>query len=270
MTDTPRFDYSLLDHPDILMFLFHPRPSYGSANDNPSVHDALIPVAEGVVIGARFYCANKAASNILFFHGNGEIVDDYDDLGPLYNRIGVNFLAVDYRGYGNSTGNPTTSAMLQDCHVIFDFVTDWLKQGDYSGDLIVMGRSLGSASALELVSCYSDQIAGLIIESGFAYTGPLLRLIGIDTDAMGFQESQGIPNLERIKTFSKPTLIIHAEWDHIIPFSDGQALYAASPAADKQILKIPNANHNNILSLGLRQYMQAIKTFSEKFRAVRF
>ncbi|MCK7515883.1 MAG: lysophospholipase [Desulfobacterales bacterium] len=85
--------------------------------------------------------------NILFFHGNGEIVDDYDDLGPFYNRLGINFLAVDYRGYGNSTGKPTTSAMLADCHVIFKFVNDWLREKGYTGALIVMGRSLGSASA---------------------------------------------------------------------------------------------------------------------------
>ena len=52
--------------------------------------------------------ADPAAPSILFFHGNGEIVADYDDLGPLYNRMGINFLAADYRGYGRSTGRPTT------------------------------------------------------------------------------------------------------------------------------------------------------------------
>jgi pimeloyl-ACP methyl ester carboxylesterase len=223
-------------------------------------------VAEEVAIGARFHLTAHSAVSILFFHGNGEIVDDYDDLGPFYNRLGINFLAVDYRGYGNSTGKPTTSAMLADCHVIFTFVTDWLREKGYTGALIVMGRSLGSASALELTSHYPEQIAGLIIESGFAYTGPLLRLIGIDTEALGFKESQGIQNLERIKAFSKPTLIIHAELDHIIPFSDGQVLYDTSPAVDKRLLKIPQANHNNIFAVGLQQYLDAVKTFADKFQ----
>lgn len=259
-------DYSLLDSPYVLQFLFHPRGDY-QLEPKPAAPDVSIPVAEHVVIGARFHLAAAAdAVNILFFHGNGEIVDDYYELGGVYNQIGLNFLAVDYRGYGKSTGRPTTSAMLADSHVIFRFVRDWLQEQGHHGKLIVMGRSLGSACALELAGCYQDRIAGLIIESGFAYTGPLLQLIGIDTDRLGFTESRGIPNLARIRAFSKPTLIIHAEHDHIIPFSDGQALYDASPAADKQLLKIPFANHNNILSLALWEYLGAVKKLADRCR----
>jgi hypothetical protein len=263
MSDHSFVDYSLLDDPYVLACLFHPRPSY-DLTPGKSAHEVLIPMAEGVVIGGCFHIANPAAVNIVFFHGNGEIVDDYNDLGPLYTQLGINFLAVDYRGYGNSTGSPTTSAMMTDCHAIFRFVTAWLKDHGHSGALIVMGRSLGSASALELVSHYAEHIAGLIIESGFAYTGPLLQLIGVDLDRLGFRESQGIQNLEKIKTFTKPTLIIHAEFDHIIPFADGQALYDASPAADKQLLKIPYANHNNIFSLALGEYLGAVKNLAAK------
>ncbi len=261
----PTADYTLLDNPYVLAFLFHPRPSYDLAPGS-SAHKISIPVATDVAIGGRFHIVSQSAVNLLFFHGNGEIVDDYNDLGPLYKQLGINLLAVDYRGYGDSTGKPTTSAMMADSQVIFRFVTQWLRDHRHSGALIVMGRSLGSASALELVSQYPEQIAGLIIESGFAYTGPLLRLIGVDTERLGFKESQGIQNLEKIKTFTKPTLIIHAEFDHIIPFSDGQALYDASPATDKRLLQIPNANHNNIFSLALWEYLGAIKNFADKFK----
>jgi hypothetical protein len=53
-----------------------------------------------------------------FFQGNGEIVADYDEAGSFYNRIGVNFLAADYRDYGCSTGHPTVKSMMKDCHSI--------------------------------------------------------------------------------------------------------------------------------------------------------
>jgi len=62
-------------------------------------------------------------------------------------------------------------------------------------------------------------------------------------------------------------LIIHAQFDHIIPFSDGQALYDACPAKEKALVKIPNANHNDIFFRGLEQYLAAIKTFVGKIRA---
>ena len=135
-----------------------------------------------------------------------------------------------------------------------------------TGPFIVMGRSLGSASALELVRHYGEAIDGLIVESGFAFAGPLLRLLGIDPDALGFTEAVGFGNVDKIRAYDKPTLVIHAEFDHIIPFSDGQALYDASPAEDKTLLKIPGANHNDIFMRGLREYMAAVKALSERVK----
>jgi fermentation-respiration switch protein FrsA (DUF1100 family) len=78
---------------------------------------------------------------------------------------------------------------------------------------------------------------------------------------MGFKEEQGFRNIDKIKTFDRPTLIIHAEKDHIIPFSDGQALYDACKSPDKTFLKIPGANHNDIFMRGLSEYMAGVKDF---------
>jgi len=264
--DTSKIDYAVLDRPEVLMYLFHPRPepppaplgqsvSNGSA---PAATDILIPVEADVVVGARFHMADASAANLLFFHGNGEIVADYDELGPIYNQIGANFLAVDYRGYGRSTGSPTVTAMMRDCHLIFEFVQQWLHQNHYRGPLVLVGRSLGSASVLELAAAHEDSVAGLIVESGFAYAAPLLRLLGINPDTLGFSEEKGFRNIDKIRRFPKPTLVIHAEFDHIIPFSDGEALYQASPAADKTLLKIPGANHNDIFMRGLQEYLAAV------------
>lgn len=258
MVDRSRIDYSHLDRPEILLSLFHPRGEYAGEKNFPNATDVLIPVEENVMIGGRFHVARRAAPNLLFFHGNGEIVADYDEMAPLYDRMGINFLAVDYRGYGRSTGSPSITAMMRDCHEIFDFSVKWLKDRGCTGPFIAMGRSLGSASALELASHYKDRMSGLIIESGFAYAGPLLRLLGTNPDAMGFKEEKGFRNLAKIKTWDKPALIIHAEFDHIIPFSDGQALYEACPSSQKTLLKIPFADHNDIFARGLREYLREV------------
>ncbi len=264
MIDISTIDYSVLDRPEILMFLFHPRPEWGGSRLGTSAQDVLIPVEDDIVIGARLHLCKKDAPTILLFHGNGEIVADYDDMGTVYNRIGTNFLPVDYRGYGRSTGHPTITAMMRDAHIIFDFATHWLRKNGCQGPLILMGRSLGSASALELASHYRDRVDGLVVESGFAFSGTLLQLLGVDLRAIGFKEEAGLGNIEKIQRFDKPTLIIHAELDHIIPFSDGQALYDASPARDKTLLKITGANHNDIFMRGLSDYMAAIKTLAVK------
>ena len=233
---------------------------WGGQRQGEHVENALIPVEEEVVVGGRFHMASGAsAANILFFHGNGEIVADYDDMGPMYNQMDSNFMAVDYRGYGRSTGQPTVTAMMRDAHAIFEYVSTWLDKAGFNGSLVVMGRSLGSASALELAYHYGDQVEGLIIESGFAYMGPLLKLLGIDMESLGIIEEEGVENIRKIRSFNKPTLVMHAERDHIISFSEGQALHDASGASLKRLLKIPGANHNDIFFRGMKEYMEAVK-----------
>lgn len=271
MKDISTIDYSTLDRPEVLMFLFHPRPEPAvspfqaaqSESRTAEQKDIMIPVQEDIAIGARFHMAEKSGGNLLFFHGNGEIVADYDELGAVYNQMAINLLAVDYRGYGRSGGKPTVTAMMQDCHIIFEFVRKWLQQNNFTGPILLMGRSLGSASVLELAATYKNLIDGLIVESGFAYAGPLLTLLGIDFAALGFEEEKGFRNVDKIKNFDKPTLIIHAEFDHIIPYSDGQALHDASPSRDKKLLKIPGANHNDIFMRGLQEYLAAVENIVE-------
>jgi len=126
-----------------------------------------------------------------------------------------------------------------------------------------MGRSLGSASALELINDHNDLINGLVLESSFAHTGPFLELLGINTSEIGFSEEKGFRNFEKIQTWNKVTLIIHAEYDHIFPFSEGQALYDTCSSPYKTLLKIPGANHNDIFMRGSEPYMKAIKNLSE-------
>jgi len=264
MIDISKIDYSQFDRHEILMFLFHPRPEWNSAQPGGAAEEKLITVEEEVVVGAKFHLAGKMLPNILFFHGNGEIVADYNDLGELYKRMGINFLPVDYRGYGRSTGKPTVTAMMRDAHVIFDYVQNWLRENGYAGSLIVMGRSLGSASALELSAHYGDQIDGLIIESGFAEVGPLFQILGISMEALGVTEEEGFQNIEKIRRFEKPTLIIHAENDHIISFQNGQMLFDACKVDDKHLLKIPGANHNDIFLIGILEYMKAVKELVDK------
>jgi len=266
MIDISKIDYSILDKPEVVMFLFHPRGAEESSTSNSSGLNILIPVAKDVQIGGRLHIVDQSAPNILYFHGNGEIVAEYDDLGSAYNKMGINFLPVDYRGYGLSTGQPTVTAMMQDCHVIFDFIAKWLNKNKHTGPLILMGRSLGSASAIELAYHYKNQVNGLIVESGFARLGPLLQLLGINLESIGLNDEDNSQNVNKIKEFDKPTLIIHAEKDHIIQFSNGQALYDACPAADKTLLKILQANHNDIFIRGFSEYMAAVRALADKVK----
>ena len=140
-------------------------------------------------------------------------------------------------------------------------ILNHLKKQNYSGSLILMGRSLGSVSVLELSKRYPQDFSGLIIESGFADEEPLFTLIGTTAEQAGFERKDGFLNGEKIKEYTGPLLIIHAEQDHIVPFTQGELLYISCPSENKKLLPIPNANHNNILGVSFQKYFEEVENF---------
>ena len=263
------YDYSKLDQPDVLRTIFHPRRDMDNGPSPPGAVDSGINVDEGVRIHARFYLSGTEEPNILFFHGNGEIVSDYDAVGPNFTKFGMNLLAADYRGYGKSSGAPTVTSMLADAHIILDAVKDWLSAADHTGPLLIMGRSLGSAAAIELAAAHADDITGLIIESGFATSLPLLMNLGVDVTGLGISEEDGFRNVRKISTFTKPTLFIHGQYDEIIPVNSAAILQAQSPARTKELQVVPGASHNTIIASAGEQYFSVIKQFCNKICGIK-
>ena len=255
---------SPLDRPDVLSVLFHPRKAPVEPEARTREKNVSLVVDEGVALAGRLHVSDREAPLILLFHGNGEIAADYDTIAGIYNQMGFSFLVVDYRGYGLSDGRPTGSSLLRDAVAVHRRLPDLLAHRELSpSGLFVMGRSLGSAAAIEVAAQAEDQIAGLLIDSGFAHTFPLIRRLGgplIEAD----DAPDGFGNLAKIAEVLVPTLIIHGEADQIIPVHDAGALYARSPAARKQLLTVPNAGHNNLLSTNPRGYFGAISDFARE------
>ena len=251
-------DIELMDRPEIIYRLFfpcredpeEPRPRDGATH--------FIQVAEDISIGCRFYPAGKGSPNILYFHGNGEIAADYDYVAPLYRQHGLNLFVADYRGYGYSDGSPSCSAMIRDARPLFQGFVTFLSAGGFEGDLFVMGRSLGSAPAIEVAYRYQQLLQGLIVESGFASQKKQLARLGVTHLFKDVESVVGFGNDVKIAEVRIPTLIIHGEDDEIIPATEGRALYEHSGAAQKYSLFIPGAGHNDLLERGREQYMQSI------------
>jgi alpha-beta hydrolase superfamily lysophospholipase len=255
---TEQADYSLLDKPEVLSFIFFPRKDVTEAPANASDH--LIPVDKDVSISCRFYVHSQRAPSFIYFHGNGEVVSDYDHIAPIYNQLGINLFVADYRGYGASQGRPTFSNMISDALAIFKAFVDILNENHYSNDIFVMGRSLGSAPAIEIVYHHQEQLKGLVIESGFASIINLLLYLGLPTESLGLKDTE-FPNLTKMRTITIPTLIIHGEYDSLIPPTEGKALFENAASRNKNLVIIPDAEHNDIMLVGMERYFKAIKEF---------
>jgi len=248
---------SLLERPEISHFIFYPR------KDPPPTGDTVvypIEIDEGIRVVCRFYTAAEAVATILYFHGNGETAGDYELISSLYTSRGMNLFVADYRGYGLSTGEPSIRNILQDAHPIFQVLKETLIKEGHPGAVFVMGRSLGSAPAIEVAFHYQDELKGLIVESGFSDAFRLLSYIGIPMRQPP-NHQMGFPNGVKMCSMYLPVLLIHAAEDHLIPLEEAEELYHLCPAESKRLMIIPHADHNNLLMVGKDRYFQAIQEF---------
>ncbi len=251
-------DYTIIDRSPVLRYVFYPRNDYTPCP--AGAFDVTVPVDNDVLISCRFYVGNDVWPWILFFHGNGEVVSDYDYIAPLYQKNGLNLVVADYRGYGASNGMPSLTNLFRDAHVIFLKIKKELESRHYNNRLWVMGRSLGSLSALELGYHHKDEIKGIIIESGFANILRILIHLDLpvhDIDVEGIDQAC----LEMVRKISLPTLIIHGEKDILVPLKEAETLYNHIGAISKRLVVISGADHNDIMPVGIEQYFTAIRQF---------
>ena len=256
-------DYSVLDDLSISMNAFYPRKNWSSTP--PGASDHAVAVDDEISLSCRFFPVGNEgvgveAPTILFFYGNGETATDYNGIAPLYNQTGLNFFVADYRGYGRSGGWPSFTAMLADSHVVLDYAARMLESEGYTGRTFVMGRSMGRHSAFELAANCGERLAGAIIESGRPILGNFVH-------GLPPQQGQALEAayLSKVTSITIPTLVIHGKLDELAPVQQAVKMHKAFQSADKRLLTIPGAGHNDLLHRGLNEYFAAIRDFTGDF-----
>jgi len=253
MTDCTAPDYALLDRAGAGS-IFFPRPDHGPPPSGAEDH--WLVVAPGVRVAARFYVQDPALPTLLYFHGNGEVASDHNDIAPLYHQAGANLFVAEFRGYGGSDGRPSLATLVADARPVAQQFHALLDSGGFNGPRFVMGRSLGSQPALEIAAHAADRFQGLIIESGAA---GMRRFLG----RLGLREGEEAAKLvarheAKIRAIRLRTLLIHGEQDDLVPLAQAAELDELLRDTDRRLVIIPGAGHNDLLWRGLRQYFDAI------------
>lgn len=224
-----------------------PRPSY---KDSPDI--IRITTADGIQIVAIYLPNPDAEFTILYSHGNAE---DLGTLRWILEQIrdrGYSVFAYDYRGYGLSKGKPSEKGTYRDIEAAYGYLTG--KLGVDTSKVILLGRSVGSAVALDLAS--KKQPAGLILESPFLTAFRTLTRIPISP----FDKFK---NNAKIGKVTCPKLFIHGRSDRIVPFTHGKKLFdmAGEP---KTNLWVDGLDHNdNIPDIAGESYWKAIEDFTK-------
>ncbi len=256
-------DYTRLDNSPAMSYIVYPRETFTSCPKYGFDHFVPVGGAEEAVVHCRFYKNDDNGPWILYFHGNGEVVSDYDEIAIFFFKYGLNLTVVDYRGYGKSTGEPTVTNIVSDALAVYESVKSELANRGHNSRVWIMGRSLGSIPALAIANRYKDEVPGLVIESGFPSIARLLWRLnagesGADLDVID-RDSIAV-----VREINVPVLVIHGEYDTLVPPEEAETLFEEIGSKDKEYLLIPGAGHNDIMFLGLKQYMEAIKALIDK------
>ncbi|APB35214.1 hydrolase of the alpha/beta superfamily [Gloeomargarita lithophora Alchichica-D10] len=214
-----------------------------------------LTTSDGVSISAWWMpVANPQAPVILFAHGNGGNISYRLPYIRIFHQMGFASLFFDYRGYGESEGQPSEQGTYLDGEASWNYLTQNRKITPQR--IIIYGESLGGGIATYLAAKY--QPAGLILGSTFTSipdrAKELFPLMPIDLIAQ-FQYH----NLGRLAQIQSPVLIIHSPQDEIIPFHHGQKLYEAANEP-KFFLEI-HGNHNEGFLDALPTYQAGIGQF---------
>jgi hypothetical protein len=238
---------SIFDRDDFNESLFYPRADTTEPGD---AADRFVDVG-GARVHVRVHPAADARCTVLLFHGNGEVVADYDDAAPVFAELGAALAVADFRGYGRSTGTPAFRALIADARPIAEAV---------GGPLVVMGRSLGGAAAHELYARPIAGMLGVVLESAFFDLAALVRRRGIAPPAP-FPEADldAFEPERKLRAGRLPLLVLHGDRDTLIVPDEAVAAHAAAGSADKQLVWVRGRGHNDIA--GSPDYWAALAAF---------
>jgi uncharacterized protein len=188
---------------------------------------------------------------ILYFHGNGGRLADRRKRFGLFASSGYGLLAVSYRGYGGSTGEPSEAGLLLDAEAVW---AEAARLGFTGRRLVIVGESLGTGVATVMAARHGA--AALVLDSPYLSVEqvagehfPIFPVKWVLHDAFRSDLAIGDAHM--------PTFMAHGEEDPVIPIDSARRLYELANGP-KEFLAVPGAGH---LVLHLPQVYPRVAAF---------
>ncbi len=233
-----------------------PPSAYGLYN----VERVALNTPDGEKLEAWSWIGDPKKPAVAFFHGNAGSLADRAITFRMFQALGLGFVAVDYRGFGNSTGKPSEAALYQDAEQVLSYLR---KQFDRNNsDIILYGESLGTGIATELAT--RRPFAGVVLQSPYTSVAAAAkrRFFWLPVDLL---LTERFSNIDRVARINAPLLVIHGKDDELFPVDMAQTLVdkARSP---KTGIYLDNTGHND---LDIRDIADHLSTFVASLRKVK-
>lgn len=226
-----------------------------TARDGTRLHGWFVPAL------------GKPTATVVQFHGNGQNISAQYGFVAWLPQAGYNVFTFDYRGYGESQGEPDRDGIHDDAVAALDYIRT--RKGTGTPNLVIFGQSLGGAIAIVAAAEHKQNIRAIIIESTFASYRSIARdkaerlpLIGsVAGAAPSLLASKAYDPIDYIARLAPiPLMLLHGTADRVIPFAHGERLYqkAGSP---KQFVVLQGGGHLQAFSRFLPQTRPVVLRF---------
>ena len=197
-------------------------------------------------INVLHFKIEKTKGIILYFHGNADNLHRWGKIAAEFTNFGYDVLAMDYRGYGKSTGPRNEKFLYADAQFLYDFA----KQHYGEENIIVYGRSLGGAFAVKTGA--ENHPKAVILEATFYNLQDIAnRWLPVKvTDKVSTRMTYHFLSNENIMNISSPLYHLHGTKDNIVPISSGKKLFKVfadhHPSIPKKFIEIEGGNHDDL------------------------
>jgi fermentation-respiration switch protein FrsA (DUF1100 family) len=238
-------------------FVFFPHTTFDETPEDLHLQyqDVYFNTKDGIRLHGWLFPNSRDYPIILFCHGNaGNISHRLENVRDLLEKK-LQVFIFDYRGYGRSDGRPSERGLYRDGEAAYDHL---VREGRFRPeDIILFGRSLGAAVAIDL--SLKRDVRSLVLESAFTSTKDMAKTMLLFSLLSPLLPAN-YNNLKKIEHVAVPKLIIHGGRDEIVPSSMGRKLFDAAKSP-KYFFPIEEAGHNDTYVVGGDTYFQAITDF---------
>ena len=219
--------------------------------------DISLTTTDGEQLHGWFVPHPSARATLLFAHGNAGNISHRLDSIRMFHGLGLNVFIFDYRGYGLSSGSTTEQGTYHDVDAAWHYLLEERGLGPES--VVLFGRSLGAAVIADLAA--RTRPGAVILESAFTSVPDMAARI-YPWLPVRWLASYRYDNAAKIREISVPILVIHSRDDEIIPFEQGEQLFAAANEP-KQMLEL-SGGHNDGFHVSRDEYRPVVEAFIHK------